>query len=92
MSDKLATSYCNAGYEKDTVSACCTARISDSGLCYDCHEHTEAEGYICDECEEWCDDIDLVEKVFNCRACGEDIENGSYCSKECSDADNTEGV
>jgi hypothetical protein len=93
MSDKLATPCCNAGYEKDEVSACCEAQISDSGLCYDCHEHTESEGYICDECEDWLDERDLVEKVYNCGFCGEELNKDSgYCSKECHVADNTEGV
>jgi hypothetical protein len=41
MSDKLATPCCNAGYEPDTVSACCEAKISESGLCYSCHDSDE---------------------------------------------------
>ena len=93
MKNKLATPCCNAGYEKDTVSMCCEAQISESGLCYSCKEHAEPEGYICDECGEWSDDIDLVEKVYNCGFCGEELnDDNSYCSKECSVADNTERV
>lgn len=90
---KLVTPCCNAGYEDDTVSACCEAELSESGLCYDCKEHAEPEGNVCDECGEWCDDIDLVEETWECRFCGEELdEDISYCSKGCSKADNTEGV
>tara|TARA_R110002167_G_scaffold57286_1_gene162269 strand:- start:158 stop:439 length:282 start_codon:yes stop_codon:yes gene_type:complete len=93
MKEKLATPCCNAGYEKDEVSYCCQAKISDSGLCYSCHDHTESEGYICDECEDWLDERDLVEKVYKCGFCGEELnDDNSYCSKECSVADNTERV
>ena len=93
MKNQLVTPCCNAGYEPDTVSACCEAQISECGICYRCKEHTEPEGYICDECEEWCDDIDLVEKVYNCGFCGNELEGDiRYCSKECSRADNNERV
>lgn len=93
MKNELVTPCCNAGYEPDTVSACCEAQISECGICYRCKEHTEPEGYICDECEDWCDDIDLVEKVYNCGFCGNELEGDiRYCSKECSRADNNERV
>jgi hypothetical protein len=29
-------------------SACCSARISEAGICYECREHTEQED--CEEC------------------------------------------
>jgi hypothetical protein len=91
MSRELATPCCNAGYEPDTVSACCEAKISESGLCYSCKEHTEPEGYVCDECEDWLDEIDLVEKTYSCSYCGEELdEDGRYCSKDCYRADNNE--
>ena len=91
MSDKLTSPCCNSGYELDTLSYCCGARISDSGLCYECKEHAEPEGYICDECEDYFEQPD-GEKYF-CGFCGDELEDDiRYCSRECSVADNTEGV
>ena len=91
--NELATPCCNAGYEPDTVSMCCEAEISESGLCYSCKEHTEPEGYICDDCGEWSDDIDLVEKVYKCGFCGDELDGDTrYCSKNCYRADSDERV
>jgi predicted amidophosphoribosyltransferase len=91
MTDNLTSPCCNAGYKLDNVSFCCTAQISESGLCYECKEHTEAEGYICDDCDNYFDEP-IKEKHY-CSFCGEDLEeDGYYCSKECSVADNTERV
>jgi hypothetical protein len=93
MSNELASPCCNAGYEEDEVSSCCEARISESGLCYECRDHTEAEGYICEECEEWFGEGTLEPKKYHCRACGHDLDkDADYCSRECHNADNTEGV
>jgi len=91
MSKTQTSPCCNSTYELDDVSACCTARISDSGLCYDCKEHTEAEGYVCDECEDW---FEVPEdETHSCGFCGEDlIDDISYCSGDCSVADNSERV
>ena len=33
-----------------------------------------------------------IEEYFRCGYCGEEMTEGRYCSKDCSDADNTEGV
>ena len=50
---EIVSECCKATYEEAEDSACCNARISESGLCYDCKEHTEYEGYICNKCDEW---------------------------------------
>jgi hypothetical protein len=44
---------CGATFEEAEGSACCGAKISDSGLCYECKDHAETDGYVCDECDEW---------------------------------------
>jgi hypothetical protein len=44
---------CKAEFEEADGSVCCNARISESGLCYDCKEHTEMDGYFCEECNDW---------------------------------------
>ena len=48
----LVSPCCKAEFEEAEGSACCNARISETGLCYDCHEHTETEGYFCLSCDE----------------------------------------
>mgnify|MGYP003681825072 CR=1 FL=1 len=91
MSKNQTSPCCNSDYEADDVSSCCEARLSDCGLCYRCKEHAEAEGYICDECEEWFEEP--KDERFNCGACGDELEEDiRYCSRECSVADNTERV
>jgi len=53
---------CKATYEEAEGSACCNAKISETGLCYDCREHTEIEGYFCDECSEWFEEpVDILD-------------------------------
>ena len=55
----LVSKCCGSEYEESTVSWCCEAKISESGICYECNEHTESEGYECIECGDWLDEIDL---------------------------------
>jgi hypothetical protein len=43
---------CKANFEEAEGSYCCNARISETGLCYECQDHTEAEGYFCSNCDE----------------------------------------
>jgi hypothetical protein len=43
---------CKAEFEEAEGSYCCNARISESGLCYECHDHTETEGYFCNDRDE----------------------------------------
>ena len=43
---------CKADFEEADGSYCCNARISESGLCYECHDHAESEGYFCSNCDE----------------------------------------
>jgi len=91
MSENLTSPCCNSTYELDTLSYCCGSQISESGLCYDCKEHAEPEGYICDECEDYFEQPEA--ERYSCGFCGEDlIDDISYCSRDCSVADNTEGV
>ena len=88
---ELTSPCCNTTYTKNTLSYCCTAKISESGICYYCRDHAESEGYICDDCENYFDCPE--DKRYSCKFCGEDLEeDGYYCSKECSVADNTEKV
>ena len=43
--------------------------------------------------DEMCEECNEEHSTNSCGFCGEDIEDeGHYCSKECSVADNTEGV
>lgn len=56
---ELVSPCCGAEYTDydESDSACCGARISEEGLCYDCKEHTEPmEGYICEKCDEFFDE------------------------------------
>jgi hypothetical protein len=55
----LVSKCCGSDYEDSTVSWCCSAQISESGICYECKEHTDSEGYECIECSDWLDEIDL---------------------------------
>jgi hypothetical protein len=91
MSKNLTSPCCNSTYEEDEVSYCCEAQISDSGICYKCKEHTEPEGYICDECDDWFETPE--EERYNCGFCGDEIDDETrYCSRDCSVADNSERV
>tara|TARA_B110000858_G_scaffold197382_1_gene258824 strand:- start:1410 stop:1664 length:255 start_codon:yes stop_codon:yes gene_type:complete len=53
MENQLVSPCCGEEFEKAEDSYCCGAKISESGICYDCNDNAESEGYICDECEEW---------------------------------------
>jgi len=44
---------CKSTYEEADGSVCCNARISETGLCYECREHTERDGYFCNDCGYW---------------------------------------
>ena len=45
---------CGSSYEDSWISDCCTAEMySDSDICPKCKEHTDATGYICNECGNW---------------------------------------
>tara|TARA_R100000951_G_scaffold1621_2_gene3315 strand:+ start:810 stop:1085 length:276 start_codon:yes stop_codon:yes gene_type:complete len=91
MSKNLTSPCCNSTYEEDEVSYCCEAQISESGICYECKEHTEPEGYICDECDDWFETPE--EERYNCGFCGDEIDDDTrYCSRDCSVADNSERV
>jgi len=64
MKNNLISPCCGETYEEATESTCCGARISDSGLCYECKEHTEPEGYICDECDEWFEETETEYEYY----------------------------
>jgi hypothetical protein len=55
---------CGENYEDSTKSYCCTAEISESGLCHECHDHAEAEGYICNECDEWFEEYETEYEYY----------------------------
>ena len=45
---------CGCGYEDSTMADCCSVEmIQDSDICPACKEHTQATGYICNECDNW---------------------------------------
>ena len=45
---------CGSSYEENTLSDCCGVEMHDDyDICPSCKEHTDAEGYVCDECNEW---------------------------------------
>ena len=50
---KYVSPCCGEDYKPDDKSYCCGAEISDTGLCHECKDHAESEGYICEECEEY---------------------------------------
>ena len=43
---------CKADFEEAEGTACCNARLSETGLCYECREHAEIDGNWCLECDE----------------------------------------
>ena len=91
MSKTQTSPCCNSTYELDELSYCCGSQISESGLCHECKDHAESEGYVCDECEDYFDAPQ--DKIHSCGFCGEDlIDDISYCSGDCSVADNSERV
>ena len=52
---ELVSPCCGAEYSDDDngPSYCCQAQISEEGLCYECHDHTEPdEGYVCGQCDD----------------------------------------
>ena len=45
---------CGCSFEDSFIADCCTVEmIKDSDICPTCKEHTEATGYICNECGNW---------------------------------------
>ena len=56
---ELVSPCCGGEYTDNDngASCCCGAKISESGLCYDCRDHAEpCEGYICEKCDEFFDE------------------------------------
>jgi len=53
MSSEVSTC-CGCSYEDSFIADCCSVEMNaDSDICPDCKEHTEATGYICNECGNW---------------------------------------
>lgn len=48
----LVSPCCGADYKESEGTYCCNARISETGLCYECRDHSELDGYFCDDCDE----------------------------------------
>ena len=45
---------CGCSYEDSFIADCCSVEmIQDSDICPACKEHTQATGYICNECDNW---------------------------------------
>ena len=63
----------------------------ETDICSRCKEHAEAEGYRCEECDDWFENPE--DERYNCGFCGDELEEDiRYCSKECSVADTKERV
>jgi hypothetical protein len=43
---------CGADFKEAEGTYCCNARLSETGLCYACHDHSAIDGNWCDECDE----------------------------------------
>ncbi len=53
MSDEVSPC-CGTKFEDSYITDCCTMEMNkDSDICPACKEHTDASGYICNECENW---------------------------------------
>jgi|TARA_B110000967_G_C18808219_1_gene522147 hypothetical protein len=86
--ENLVSPCCKSDYESSTDSACCTATLQ-MGLCSDCLEHSESEGYVCNTCEDWFDEP--VKEKHTCGFCGTDLESDcKFCSQNCYAAEFSE--
>ena len=55
------TSCCGCSYENSTIADCCSVEMyADNDICPACKEHTEATGYICNECGNWTDTLEEI--------------------------------
>ena len=58
---------CGCSYEDSTIADCCSVEmIQDSDICPACKEHTEATGYICNECGNWFEELE-EEREYDAR-------------------------
>ena len=58
---------CGCSYEDSFIADCCTVEmIQDSDICPSCKEHTEATGYICNECGNWFEELE-EEREYDAR-------------------------
>ena len=56
MSDEVSTC-CGCSFEDSTIADCCSVEMYlQSDICPACKEHTDATGYICNECGNWFED------------------------------------
>jgi len=61
------TTCCGSSYEDSWISDCCTVEMhADSDVCPACKEHTEATGYICNECGNWNENLEELSE-YNAR-------------------------
>ena len=50
---------CGNSYENSTIADCCSVEMyRDNDICPSCKEHTEATGYICNECGNWFEEVE----------------------------------
>ncbi len=50
---------CGCSYEDSIISDCCSVEMRyDSDICPACKEHTEATGYICNQCGNWFEELE----------------------------------
>tara|TARA_R110000772_G_C13273406_1_gene436444 strand:- start:378 stop:605 length:228 start_codon:yes stop_codon:yes gene_type:complete len=61
MSKKIEVSpCCKAEFEESEGTYCCNAKITETGLCYECHDHSGLDGYWCDECNDWFEETIVI--------------------------------
>jgi len=57
------TPCCGCSYENSWIADCCAVEMySHTDICPQCKEHTEATGYICNECGNWTEDLEDAEE------------------------------
>ena len=58
---------CGCSYEDSTIADCCSVEmIQETDICPACKEHTEATGYICNECGNWFEELE-EEREYDAR-------------------------
>jgi predicted amidophosphoribosyltransferase len=55
----MVTPCCGASYTKSWISDCCILEMyTNTDMCPGCGKQAEATGYICNECENWTEDLE----------------------------------
>ena len=58
---------CGCSFEDSSIADCCTVEMyTDTDICPACNEHTDASGFICNECGNWFEDPEELSE-YNAR-------------------------